>query len=182
MDGRMLHTVDEEGRPTGIRSRVDIHKEGLLHNEVHVWFYTPAGEIIFQHRGKDKDTAPDLLDATVGGHVEIGETIVQAALKEIEEETGLRVAENDLYPLGVLTNGGIATGKGGINNARWNVFAYRFEGEIEDLRIEDGLSEGFERWPIESLEQLPPEHAQRFISDFLKPEWLDIFKQIAALV
>ena len=71
-DNRRLNIVNEEGEIVGVETREDIHNQGLLHRECHVWFYTPAGEIIFQHRAKDKDTYPDLLDATVGGHVEIG--------------------------------------------------------------------------------------------------------------
>ena len=59
-----------------------MHKKGLLHPEIHVWFYTPDKEIIFQHRAKNKDTYPDLLDATVGGHVDIGEYVDKAALRE----------------------------------------------------------------------------------------------------
>lgn len=62
------------------KPRENIHNQGLLHREIHVWFYTPKGEIIFQHRAKDKDTYPDLLDATVGGHVEINSDYENTAL------------------------------------------------------------------------------------------------------
>jgi len=64
---RRLNIVDEEGNIVGEETRENIHKNGLLHREIHVWLYTPNREIIFQHRAKDKDTYPDLLDASVGG-------------------------------------------------------------------------------------------------------------------
>ncbi|MCL4437679.1 NUDIX domain-containing protein [Patescibacteria group bacterium] len=83
-DNRKLNIVDESGNIIGEETRCNIHKNGLLHKEIHVWFYTPKGEIIFQHRAKNKDVYPDLLDATVGGHVEIGDDYEHAALKEIE--------------------------------------------------------------------------------------------------
>src|SRR3989338_9985388 len=95
-DDRKLNIVDEAGNIIGIDSRENIHQQGLLHRETHVWFYTPKGEIIFQHRAKDKDTYPDLLDATVGGHVEIGSDYLKTALAEVAEETGLKIAADDL--------------------------------------------------------------------------------------
>ena len=80
-DNRKLNIIDENGNITGEETRENIHKQGLLHREIHVWFYTPKGEILFQHRAKDKDTYPDLLDATVGGHVEIGAGLLKARLR-----------------------------------------------------------------------------------------------------
>ena len=69
-DSRKLNIVDENDQIIGEDTRENIHRKGLLHREIHVWFYTPKSEIVFQHRAKNKDTFPDLLDATVGGHVE----------------------------------------------------------------------------------------------------------------
>jgi len=67
---QILEIVNENDEVIGLENRTKIHTEGLLHREIHVWFITPNGEIVFQHRAKDKDTYPDKLDATVGGHVE----------------------------------------------------------------------------------------------------------------
>ena len=68
----LLEIINEHDEVIGLETRGKIHQDGLLHREIHVWFITPNGEIIFQHRAKDKDTYPDKLDATVGGHVEPG--------------------------------------------------------------------------------------------------------------
>jgi 8-oxo-dGTP pyrophosphatase MutT (NUDIX family) len=38
-----------------------------------------------------------------GGKVEAHETVTTAAVRELEEETGIRVSENDLQPMGRLT-------------------------------------------------------------------------------
>lgn len=39
----------------------------------------------------------------IGGKVEMGETVAEAALRELEEEVGLRAREPDLEPVGQLT-------------------------------------------------------------------------------
>src|SRR3990167_4461167 len=103
-DDRKLNIVGEDGEVIGEATREDIHKQGLLHREIHVWFFTPKDEIIFQHRAKDKDTYPDLLDATVGGHVEIGSDYEDSALKEMEEETGIKANKNDLHFIETIRN------------------------------------------------------------------------------
>jgi 8-oxo-dGTP diphosphatase len=41
--------------------------------------------------------------AGFGGGVEAGETIEAATVRELEEETGIKVSINDLYPIGHLT-------------------------------------------------------------------------------
>ena len=78
----MLEVVDENDNIVGLETRVNVHKDGLLHREIHIFFITPNGEIIFQHRAKDKDTYPDKLDATVGGHVDPGMSYEETAIKE----------------------------------------------------------------------------------------------------
>src|SRR3989338_11369703 len=95
-DNRKLNIIDEKENIVGEETRDNIHKQGLLHREIHVWFYTTKSEIIFQHREKDKDTYPDLLDATVGGHVEIGSDYEDKALQEVAEETGIKAEKYNL--------------------------------------------------------------------------------------
>jgi isopentenyldiphosphate isomerase len=90
MAEEILDVVDENDNVIGQEPRSKIHREGLFHREVHVLFITPNKEIIFQKRGINKDSYPGLLDATVGGHVSQGETYETAALKEMEEETGIK--------------------------------------------------------------------------------------------
>lgn len=82
----MLNVVDENSNILKAEDRKVIHLQGLLHQEIHVYYFTKDGQLVFQHRAKDKDTFPDLLDATVGGHVEMGDSMEQTAVKEAAEE------------------------------------------------------------------------------------------------
>jgi len=182
-DSDILNIVNENDEIVGVAAREEIHKSGLPHREVHVWFYTPNGEIIFQHRAKDKDTYPDLLDATVGGHVEIGDSYERTAIKETEEETGVIITEADLIPIKKLqptARRDAATGA--INNAFKMQFAYLYKGDISDLVIEEGKIIGFETFPIQKLFNLQSPEKERFIPSITLPPLQEVFREIEKLL
>lgn len=172
----LLNIVDEQGKIVGQDTRENIHAKGLLHREIHVWFYTPRGEIIFQHRAKDKDTFPDMLDATVGGHVEIDSDFEETAIKEMEEETGVVANKDDLKLIKTVRSNHVDHTTGKTNNVIRKIFAYKFEGSFGDLRTEKGLSEGFEVWPIERLERITPDEEKKFIPSFLNQEHIKMYR------
>lgn len=162
-DLNQLNIVDEQGNVIGQATRPVIHRDGLLHKEVHVWFYTPEGNVIFQHRAKDKDTFPDLLDVTVGGHVEIGSDYEDSALTEVEEETGLKLNLTDLKFLKIVNRRSFDNITHTINHALRAIYLYEFKGDAKDLKVEAGKSQGFEVWPLEKLLNLSTEDNARFI-------------------
>lgn len=180
-DNRKLNIVDESGKIIGEETRENIHNQGLLHREIHVWFYTPKGEVIFQHREKDKDTYPDLLDATVGGHVEIGSDYESTALQELAEETGIKVEKNNLAFIQMVRSKTFDTATNKTNNVIRAIYAYRYEGKVEDLKIERGKAIGFESWPLEKVFNISDEGRKRFIPAILEGEVLNIFRKIQKL-
>lgn len=159
----MLNVVDEEGDIVGVESREKIHTDGLLHREVHVWLYTAAGDVIFQRRSRKKAARPGLLDATVGGHVEIGSDFQSAALQELEEETGLVVRADDLSFLGKKRKTSHDPITKMTNNVIRATYAYRFDGDVADLKIEEGAATGFEVRPLASLMSLSDEERKEFV-------------------
>ena len=42
-----LNVIDEQGNIIGEETREGIHREGLLHREIHVWLFNKKGEDIF---------------------------------------------------------------------------------------------------------------------------------------
>ena len=177
-----LEVIDEDDNVIGIEERGKIHQEGLLHREIHVWFYTPAGEILFQHRAKNVETYPDLLDASVGGHVEIGDSYEKTAIKEIEEEPGLKIKPDDLHFIKMSRSHSFDQATNRQNNSLKAVYAYCFVGALKDLKHEQGKSYGFEPWSIEKLFEATEEEKKKFIAAIFTEEFLDIFRKIKGLV
>lgn len=94
--------VDERGRAVGTATRAACHADpSLVHPSVHVVVLAPGG-MLWQLRGPYKDTAPGAWDHACSGHVGVGESPDQAALRELQEELGVRVAAGALEPLGRL--------------------------------------------------------------------------------
>ncbi|MDB5178781.1 MAG: mutT/nudix family protein [Patescibacteria group bacterium] len=178
----MLNVVSEAGDIIGTETRAKIHRDGLLHREVNVWLYTGRGELIFQHRAPDKDTFPDMLDASVGGHVELGMDWLDAAVAELHEEAGLAVKPEELQFLRQNRVDFQDAATGAHNRALQNIYAYRYDGDVKDLQVEQGKAMGFEIWPIKDLYDLSPEQAKRFIFSLMKPSYLDVFHQIESLI
>lgn len=82
--------VDEKGRLIGKATRAEVHRgPGKLHPVIHLHLINSKGEIYLQKRSINKDTQPGKWDTSVGGHVDLGETIEQALLRETTEELNI---------------------------------------------------------------------------------------------
>lgn len=95
--------LNADGSPTGQTAlKSEIHKKGYYHNTSHVWYYNANAEILLAQRAASKAIYPLLWDISVAGHVDAGETIEQAAIRETREEIGIEIAEDVLYKIGVF--------------------------------------------------------------------------------
>ena len=180
-DGRMLNVVNEEDEVIGEETREKVHQDGLLHREIHIFFITPQKEIILQHRAKDKDTYPDLLDATVGGHVEIGDDYISTAVKEAKEETGFDIDKEKLVLLKKMRKETFDNVTGLTNNTIRSQYGYLYEGNIDDLEVEEGKAIGFEAWNIDKLKNLTDQEKERLIPVLLEEEYMNLFEDLKKL-
>lgn len=82
--------VDESGNVIGRISRGEAHNGSkLLHPVVHLHVFNRSKGLYLQKRPEWKDIQPGKWDTAVGGHVDYGETIVQALHREVLEEIGI---------------------------------------------------------------------------------------------
>lgn len=85
-----LPLVDEEGNIKGCITRGEAHGGSmLLHPVVHLHVFNSRGELYLQHRPAWKDIQPNKWDTACGGHVNYGETILNALHREVGEELGI---------------------------------------------------------------------------------------------
>jgi 8-oxo-dGTP pyrophosphatase MutT (NUDIX family) len=89
--------VDEYDAPTGLTASYDdVHSKGLWTRGVHAIIYTPDNEIVMQKRAITLKYHPDLIEISVGGGVDAGESPEQAMVREIKEELGLDISIDEL--------------------------------------------------------------------------------------
>lgn len=101
-----LDVCDERGVPTGERVlRSAAHRNGIPHRTSHVWMIRrrPFGgfDVLLQKRSKDKDAFPGCYDISSAGHIPAGDGFTESALRELEEELGIRAEAGELVRIGM---------------------------------------------------------------------------------
>jgi len=178
----LLDIVDETGTPIGVADRERIHREGLLHRAIHVWLLTPTGELIFQRRSSHKNTWPDKLDATVGGHVGLHEGYEAAALRELREETGVIAQPTDLHFITRLHNNVHDPATGVSHNALGQIYVMRYDKPLATLRIDKSEAFGFEAWPVRTILHLSSAQRSKFVPVIIGDAYLAVYRDIKKLV
>ncbi|WP_274475626.1 NUDIX hydrolase [Mangrovimonas aestuarii] len=101
MEDEYIDILNPDGTPTGKSTlKSEAHLKGLYHNTAHVWFYTKDKQILLAQRAASKSICPLLWDVSVAGHVDAGESVIDAALRETREELGHTITQNDLQFIG----------------------------------------------------------------------------------
>lgn len=93
----LLPIVDAEGNVVGQTTRGVAHNgvDKPLHPVVHLHVFNPEGHLFLQHRPAWKDIQPDRWDTAVGGHIDWGEDVATALLREVREEIGLKLSPGE---------------------------------------------------------------------------------------
>lgn len=94
----LIDIVDKEGNFTGEVIDKDIaHDKNLLHNEVGCLVINNKGQVLLQKRAASKRFNPNKY-ALCAGHVDSGESLENAMIRELEEEIGIKVSKEELHP------------------------------------------------------------------------------------
>ncbi len=92
----VFDVVDERDEVVGRDFRREIHRRGLRHRAIHIFWLRPDGQLCLQRRSYAKDNCPGLLSSSCAGHVDAGEGYLAAAVRELREELGISVASAQL--------------------------------------------------------------------------------------
>ena len=156
----ILDVVNDQDEVIGQAERDEVHRIGLVCRLAYVCFYTANREIILQKRSITKKNDPGKLTTTVSGHVASGQDYLEAAVRETLEETGVEIEANDLTAMGIVRADYVQGDY--LSNAMRGLFSYQFDGNVSDLKVEDGDGAGFVTLPIEELEKQLDTEPEKF--------------------
>jgi isopentenyldiphosphate isomerase len=95
----MLDCFDENGTPIGVFPRVEIHTNPVKywHSVVNIWIVDENGELLCSKRSEYVKGNPGKWQTYFGGHLRTGQTFMEAAVSELDEEIGLHVNPKKLH-------------------------------------------------------------------------------------
>ena len=94
-----------------LKPRGEVHRDGDWHRSIHVWLVDAEGRMVLQRRSEHKDTNPGLLDVSCAGHITGEDAVLSTAVRELEEELGISLDEDDLEAAWLCTLPSKATGE-----------------------------------------------------------------------
>jgi isopentenyldiphosphate isomerase len=173
-----VEVLNEDGSSTGREvSQTQVHKDGSLHATCHTFALLNRTHIYLQRRSADKVMSPGRWAASSCGHVRIGETLRQAARREISEELGLP----DSLDLKEVEQIRVSTA--GQRNTRCEAFAHIFcvelSSELDEALINRGEMSEVKLISLEKVKSMldGDETSLEFANDFIPVfyhfwEWL----------
>jgi isopentenyldiphosphate isomerase len=88
--------VNERDEVIRRATRREVHATGLWHRAVHILVFDDSGRVFLQKRSLLKDLSPGLWDSSCSGHLDAGEDYDTAAVRELGEEIGVRLAPGEI--------------------------------------------------------------------------------------
>lgn len=89
----LFDVVNDRDEVVAKATRREVHQKNLPHRAVHILVFDKFGRVFLQKRSMSKDTAPGTWAASCAGHVDSGEDYDAAAVRELNEELGVKVEE-----------------------------------------------------------------------------------------
>lgn len=141
MTEELIETIDGE-----VKTKAAVHRDGDWHVAAHVWLFTRDGRVVLQRRASVKENWPGYWDVSAAGHVSAGESVIDAAVRETQEELGLAVAADELTHIATIREQCVLRDGTYLDNEIHEVFvvtrddydlgAFRLQAsEVEDVRL-----------------------------------------------
>lgn len=137
----LIDVLDSKGNKTGIiKKKSDIKKDGDYHRAIAVLVINNNNEILMQKRSSNKKVYPNLWSIFVKGHVQAGESSIDACIRELNEEVGINITSNELNYLYTIYEEVIK--ENFIERMFYDTYILRKDFNLNDITIqEEELSE-----------------------------------------
>ena len=90
-----IYTRDGKYLWTAPKAVCHSENPGFYHKPVRIWIINSKNEILVQKRAACKKNHPNLYDMPSAGHVSAGESMIDGAIRETEEELGIKTKKED---------------------------------------------------------------------------------------
>lgn len=128
-----LKIFNKLGEATGeLKERVQVLTDGDWHQSSHIWI-EKNGKFLMQKRSEFKKAFPNMWIAPVSGHISENQTPLEAAIREAEEEVGIKI-DIDLLDLIAIIRGTFTDEKSGFTEAEF-INIYIYSGEMGEFKI-----------------------------------------------
>lgn len=165
-----LDVLNNKGAKTGeMVSYDEAHERGVTHRSVHVWFLNSRNELLLQKRSANKKAYPNLWDISAAGHISAGQTSLEAAKRETEEELGLTPPDDAFEYLFSVEEHVVLNDGTYINNEFQDVYVVHADINLTELKLQTSEVsdarwievEEFRSWIRGEGEQVVP-HGEEF--------------------
>ena len=151
-----IDIFDYNNNPTGeIKEKIQAHEDGNFHRTAHVWIMNDKKELLLQKRSATKKSHPNFWDISGAGHIRAGETVIEGAIRELKEELGVEVKEEDLQYIAT-----IKSTKNPKNMEFQYVYLLNSNKEIEEYIFEDNEVSEVKYVFYKDLEKMDEEKAE----------------------
>lgn len=141
-DEEFLNIVDENEHVTSrMKPRSLVHRDGDGHLTSHIWIIRRVDMSIYvllQKRSKEKLFFPDFYDVSSAGHTSAGEETRYSAVRELEEELGIKADPRSLEFIGMEKSVRVCNTRLGKRTDREfaSVFIYTKPVDIQNIKID----------------------------------------------
>lgn len=146
-----IDILNSNGKKTGKTClKSEAHKKGIFHASAHIWIFDTKKNVLIQKRAVNKDTFPNLWDISVAGHISAGEEPITSALREVEEEIGLIITQEQLCLIGTAQKS-IQHHSHLIDNELHYIYVCEIDFDIRSLKIQKEEVSAIQSIPLNDL-------------------------------
>lgn len=167
-----IDVLDEKKRGGGTGKtalKSEAHRLGLWHKSNHIWILNSKKELLLQHRSKQKESHGDYWDISAAGHMSAGETSIESALRETEEELGVNLNKEDLNLFGTVIQQKIINNGTFINNEFNDLYLVEKDIPISEMTMQESEVQDLKyihwrelkKWVDSGYEKLVP-HSEEY--------------------
>lgn len=165
--------IDENNNLTGrFTSRSNLSKFNYWHRIIIVWVVNEKNEVLFQKRAAVKRYNPNIWSIT-GGQILKGETPLEGAIRELNEELGICIDKNSMQLIDVCTTFGKVKEEN-VNRYIYE-YLYRTDSKVEDFVLQEDEVSEVKYLTVDEIKKLREEEdiLDRYTKDLFRIEKIE---------